>query len=90
MIKSSKIKNSPLLLEKTKEALRTLKLAQESLDKDVLTKYKAKTETIYSLLQKVNSKSTNPFILKERLEQMEKEKVTLHTFFDKMTKSVAH
>jgi hypothetical protein len=87
MVKSPKIKESPVLLEKIKEVLRTLKESEDSLEKTVLNKYKAKTETIYSLLQIMNSKYSNPYILKERLEQMNKEKVTLHNFFNKMTKT---
>lgn len=87
MIQSPQIKSAPTLLEKTKEALRALKEAEPALQKDVLTAYKAKTETIYALLQQVNSTKSNPFILKERLEQMEREKVTLHTFFNKMVRA---
>jgi hypothetical protein len=63
------IKSSPLLLKRTQDTIRELKDAGTALQKEALNKYKIKTTVIYDLLQQINKKYSNPYILKERLEK---------------------
>lgn len=70
MLVTPAFRNNPTLLKKTQDTFKELKEAEPALQKDVLSKYKIKTSVIYDLLQEINKKYSNPFFLKDRLEEI--------------------
>ena len=88
MLLSPKIKSVPILIEKTKETLKTLKDDEIKLQKDVLHSYNDKTDAILEIYRQVNKKYDNPYIIKDRLETMIKREKTLLSSYSTMAKSL--
>ena len=63
------IKNNPILLKRAEDTIRELKETVATLQKETISKYKIKTAVILDLLQQINKKYSNPYILKDRLEK---------------------
>lgn len=68
MIVSKLFKNRPELIEGAKKKLEELKGEEAELYKELMKLYKKKTDKIYDILQQVNTKYQNPFVLIQNLE----------------------
>jgi hypothetical protein len=78
MTTSNLIKSNPVLLERTKETLKNLKIEETKLQKDLLASYEENTTVISDMYKQVNKKYDNPYILKMILETMiERESILL-------------
>ena len=82
------IKNNPILLKRTEETYRELKETVATLQKESLSKYKIKTSVMLDLLQQINNKYSNPYILKSSLEKTIRLESSLISTYNKLSTAI--